>query len=129
MDSKVALEDFRKQHGKVLAEIAERGTLLDESDINELLGLSLPGLDEVMALFELSELDRSATYSHIVIDTAPSGHTTRLLRLPEVFKRMVTALDRMADKHRYMVAHFARRRVALDEVDFFFVISRSASSE
>jgi arsenite-transporting ATPase len=119
MDSKVALEDFRKQHGKVLAEIAERGTLLDESDINELLGLSLPGLDEVMALFELSELDRSATYSHIVIDTAPSGHTTRLLRLPEVFKRMVTALDRMADKHRYIVAHFARRRVALDEVDLF----------
>jgi len=119
MDSRAALEDFRKQHGKVLAEIAERGTLLDESDINELLGLSLPGLDEVMALFELSELDRSATYSRIVIDTAPSGHTTRLLRLPEVFKRMVTALDRMADKHRYMVAHFARRRVALDEVDLF----------
>ena len=119
MDSRAALEDFRKQHGKALAEIAERGTLLDESDINELLGLSLPGLDEVMALFELSELDRSATYSHIVIDTAPSGHTTRLLRLPEVFKRMVTALDRMAEKHRYIVANFARRSVGLDEVDLF----------
>jgi anion-transporting ArsA/GET3 family ATPase len=32
---------------------------------------------------------------------------------------MVTALDRMADKHRYMVAHFARRRPALDDVDLF----------
>lgn len=121
MDARAALEEFRVRHGKVLAEIAERGTLLDESDINELLNLSLPGLDEVMALFELSELDRAASYSHIVIDTAPSGHTTRLLRLPEVFARMVTALDRMADKHRYIVAHFARRRVVADEVDKFLI--------
>jgi len=119
MDSKTALAEFRKKHGPVLAEIADRGTLLDKSDINELLNLSLPGLDEVMALFELSELDRASDYSHIVIDTAPSGHTARLLRLPEVFSRMVTALDRMADKHRFLVAHFARRRMVLDEVDLF----------
>ncbi|HEY6804735.1 MAG TPA: ArsA family ATPase [Pyrinomonadaceae bacterium] len=119
MDSKTALEDFRNQHGKVLSAIAERGTLLDESDINELLNLSLPGLDEVMALFELSELDRSNDYAHIVIDTAPSGHTTRLLRLPEVFKRMVSTLDLMAEKHRYMVAQFVRRRPVNDEVDLF----------
>jgi len=119
MDSRLALESFREKHGKVLAEIAERGTLLDEADIKELLNLSLPGLDEVMALFELSELVASSNYSHIVIDTAPSGHTTRLLRLPDVFARMVTALDRMADKHRYMIAQFVGRRSQLDDVDLF----------
>ena len=119
MDATLALERFRTAHGKVLAEIAERGTLLDEQDINELLNLSLPGLDEVMSLFELSELDREGKYAHIVVDTAPSGHTSRLLRLPEVFTRMVHALDRMGDKHRYMIEHFARRRVAADEVDLF----------
>jgi arsenite/tail-anchored protein-transporting ATPase len=119
MDAALALERFREAHGKVLAEIAERGTLLDEEDINELLNLSLPGLDEVMSLFELSELDREGAYAHIVIDTAPSGHTSRLLRLPEVFTRMVHALDRMGEKHRYMVQHFARRRVVADEVDLF----------
>ena len=119
MDASLALERFREAHGKVLAEIAERGTLLDEQDINELLSLSLPGLDEVMSLFELSELDREGKYAHIVVDTAPSGHTSRLLRLPEVFERMVKALDLMGEKHRYMVAHFARRRVVADEVDVF----------
>ena len=119
MDASLALERFRAAHGKVLAEIAERGTLLDEQDINELLSLSLPGLDEVMSLFELSELDREGKYAHIVVDTAPSGHTTRLLRLPEVFDRAVRALDLMGEKHRYMVAHFARRRVVADEVDIF----------
>ena len=119
MDATLALERFRTAHGNVLAEIAERGTLLDEEDINELLNLSLPGLDEVMSLFELSELDREGKYAHIVVDTAPSGHTSRLLRLPEVFTRMVHALDRMGEKHRYMIEHFARRRVAADEVDLF----------
>src|SRR6185295_8398689 len=104
---------------KVLAEIAERGTLLDEEDISELLNLSLPGLDEVMSLFELSELDREGEYAHIVVDTAPSGHTSRLLRLPEVFDRMVRALDLMGDKHRYILAHFARRKPVADEVDLF----------
>ena len=119
MDASLALERFRAEHGKVLAEIAERGTLLDEDDINELLSLSLPGMDEVMSLFELSELDREGAYAHIVVDTAPSGHTSRLLRLPEVFDRMVKALDLMGDKHRYIVAHFARRRPVADEVDLF----------
>ena len=119
MDASLALERFRSAHGKVLAEIAERGTLLDEEDINELLSLSLPGLDEVMSLFELSELDREGKYAHIVVDTAPSGHTSRLLRLPEVFDRMVKALDLMGDKHRYIIAHFARRKLVADEVDLF----------
>lgn len=119
MDATLALERFRAAHGKVLAEIAERGTLLDDEDINELLNLSLPGLDEVMSLFELSELDRASQYAHVVVDTAPSGHTSRLLRLPEVFAHMVNALDRMGEKHRYMVAHFARRKVVADEVDLF----------
>ena len=119
MDASLALERFRTAHGKVLAEIAERGTLLDEQDINELLSLSLPGLDEVMSLFELSELDRAGQYAHIVVDTAPSGHTSRLLRLPEVFDRMVKALDLMGDKHRYILAHFARRKPVADEVDLF----------
>jgi len=119
MDATVELERFRQAHGKVLAEIAERGTFLDESDISELLNLSLPGLDEVMALFELSELDRSGAYSRIVVDTAPSGHTSRLLRLPEVFKRVSHALDLMAEKHRYIVAQFAHRAARLDAVDLF----------
>ena len=119
MDASAALEKFRATHRQVLGEIAERGTLLDEADINELLNLSLPGMDEVMALFELSELDRAGTYARIVVDTAPSGHTSRLLRLPLVFSQLLNALDRMADKHRYIVAHFSRGGVRQDDVDLF----------
>lgn len=119
MDAALALERFRTAHGEVLAQIAERGTLLDEDDINQLLNLSLPGLDEVMSLFELSEVDREGKYSRIIVDTAPSGHTSRLLRLPEVFERIVRTLDLLGEKHRYMIAHFARRKAPLDKVELF----------
>jgi len=119
MDASLALERFRDAHGEVLAEIAERGTLLDEEDINQLLNLSLPGLDEVMSLFELSEVDRAGKYTRIVVDTAPSGHTSRLLRLPKVFERIVRTLDLMGEKHRYMIEQFARRKAPLDKVELF----------
>ena len=119
MDASLALERFRAAHGEVLAEIAERGTLLDEEDIKQLLNLSLPGLDEVMSLFELSEVDRAGNYTRIVVDTAPSGHTSRLLRLPDVFARIVRTLDLMGEKHRYMIEQFARRRAPLDHVELF----------
>jgi arsenite-transporting ATPase len=119
MDASLALERFRAAHSEVLAEIAERGTLLDEEDIKQLLNLSLPGLDEVMSLFELSEVDRAGKYTRIVVDTAPSGHTSRLLRLPEVFERIVRTLDLMGEKHRYMIEQFARRRAPLDRVELF----------
>jgi arsenite-transporting ATPase len=119
MDAPAALAIFKARHRDVLAEIANRGTILDEADIDQLLNLSLPGMDEVMALFELSELDATKQYSRIVVDTAPSGHTTRLLELPEVFSRWIAALDRMSEKHRYMVAQIARTRAKADPVDVF----------
>jgi arsenite-transporting ATPase len=120
MDAAAALEEFKRRHRAVLAEIADRGTLLDEADISDLLDLSLPGMDEVMALFELSEVERAGTYARVVVDTAPSGHTSRMLRLPEVFARWVGALDVMSEKHRYMLAHFVRARaVREDEVELF----------
>jgi arsenite-transporting ATPase len=120
MDAAAALDAFKEKHRAVLAEIADRGTILDEADINDLLDLSLPGMDEVMALFELSEVERAGEFARVVVDTAPSGHTSRMLRLPEVFSRWVGALDVMSEKHRYMVAHFARRgRAREDAVDLF----------
>ncbi|HEX8187955.1 MAG TPA: ArsA family ATPase [Pyrinomonadaceae bacterium] len=120
MDAAAALEAFKQRHRAVLAEIADRGTILDEADINDLLDLSLPGMDEVMALFELSEVERAGDFARVVVDTAPSGHTSRMLRLPEVFARWVGALDVMSEKHRHMVAHFARRgRAREDGVDVF----------
>ncbi len=119
MDAAAALKKFKSKHRRLLGLIAERGTFLDESDVNELLNLSLPGLDEVMALFELSEFEQTNGYARIIVDTAPSGHTSRLLELPRVFASWLRALDRMEDKHRYMVAQLLRGAPKKDEVELF----------
>ncbi|HEY7912106.1 MAG TPA: ArsA family ATPase, partial [Blastocatellia bacterium] len=119
MDAAAALERFKAKYRRVLAEIAGRGTLLDDADINQLLDLGLPGMDEVMALVELAELERSA-YWRVVVDTAPSGHTARLLGLPKIFASWIAALDRLSDKHRYMVAQLLGARARRDdEVEVF----------
>jgi arsenite-transporting ATPase len=120
MDAETALTRFKEEHRSTIAEIADRGTFLDQGDISELLDLSLPGMDEVMALFELSESAGSGEYARIVVDTAPSGHTSRLLQLPSLFAKWIGALDRMSDKHRFMISQVARgRTVPADEVDLF----------
>jgi arsenite-transporting ATPase len=120
MDSTLALARFKKRHRDTLAQIADRGTMLDQSDINEFLDLSLPGMDEVMALFELSEYERQGIYSHIIVDTAPSGHTTRLLKLPQVFSHWIGGLYRMSDKHRFLVSRFGNAQaLQQDPVELF----------
>ncbi|HEX5735931.1 MAG TPA: ArsA family ATPase [Blastocatellia bacterium] len=120
MDAARALKKFKSKHRRLLSQIAERGTLLDESDINDLLNLSLPGLDEVMALFELSQPEQQDGYSRVIVDTAPSGHTSRLLELPDVFESWLRALDRMEEKHRFMIAQLLRGAAKKeDEVELF----------
>lgn len=47
---------------------------------------SVPGIDEAMALSAVLKHVESGEYEMIVFDTAPTGHTLRLLQLPQVLK-------------------------------------------
>jgi arsenite/tail-anchored protein-transporting ATPase len=118
VNAETALAGFKKTYGTTLAEIFERGTFLDKEDIDHLMELPLPGIDEVMCLLELSRFIQSREYSRIVVDTAPTGHTLRMLQLPEVFASWLRALDSMSEKHRFMVLQLTRK-TGLDEVDRF----------
>jgi arsenite-transporting ATPase len=57
-----------------------------------------PGLAEVALLDRMIDLivEREARYDLIVFDTAPTGHTVQLLRMPEVMETWIRALV----KHR-----------------------------
>ena len=52
-----------------------------------LLQLSLPGIDELAALLEISRLAASKRFDLIVVDTAPTGHTLRMLAMPQTLLR------------------------------------------
>jgi arsenite-transporting ATPase len=53
------------------------------------LGGSMPGADEAAAVRLLLEYMDDARFERVVVDTAPTGHTLRLLELPEVMDSML----------------------------------------
>lgn len=107
LDSNRCMGSFKSQHLRKLHEIAKRGTFLDGEDIDKLLELSLPGLDELMAFLEISKWLNEDKYDHIVVDTAPTGHTLRLLNLPSEMRKWFNAVDALLAKHRHMKRAFA----------------------
>jgi arsenite-transporting ATPase len=117
MDAGRLLAEFRERHAAALKTIAYRGTLFDHDDIAAFLDLSLPGLDELMAIIEVADITRSQRYDLVILDTAPTGHTLRLLALPDLLQDWLRVLDLMLAKHRYMVSTFGRYRP--DETDAF----------
>lgn len=100
------LARFRARHHEHLRAIALGGTFLDEADVTGLLDLSVPGLDEIMALLEIAGWVKEGRYACIVVDTAPAGHTLRLLALPQVLSRWLSLLDAMLAKHRFLAQRF-----------------------
>ncbi|HSK78663.1 MAG TPA: ArsA family ATPase [Thermoanaerobaculia bacterium] len=97
-----SLSRFLAEHRADLAAVADRGTYLDAADIDRLLGLDLPGADELAALLSLSRLARETGSDEVVVDTAPTAHTLRLLTLPESLRRFAETLDRLQSRHRWM---------------------------
>ena len=123
-DAQAAVDTFRETHRDTLHEIVLRGTFFDDDDIQELLDLALPGIDEAMAVLRLNTLLEEDTYAHIVVDTAPTGHTLRLFEMPERFATWVNFLDVLLEKHRYMRARFSGRTDP-DALDTFVSTLRS----
>jgi arsenite-transporting ATPase len=108
LDAREYLTTFKRTHGDKLREIASRGTFLDDDEISRFLDLSLPGLDELMAFLEISAWVERRSYDCIIVDTAPSGHTLRLLAMPEFLRRWLAMLETLLAKHRYMKWAFTR---------------------
>ena len=137
LDAATLRARFMERWSAVIATILDRGTYLDDCDIGPLVDTALPGGDEIFAALELARLFAESrarperergepkaesreprAESRIFIDTAPTGHTLRLLALPATFRALVRLLDAMQDKHRFMVRTLTRAYRA-DDADRF----------
>jgi arsenite-transporting ATPase len=71
--------------------------LLGEDAANP-LGGSMPGSDEAAALRLLLEYMDDPRFERVIVDTAPTGHTLRLLELPEMLDSMVGKLVTLRER-------------------------------
>lgn len=124
-------EGFMATFGPAIRAILDRGTYLDDADIAPMIDSALPGGDEIFAAIALAELlgqDSEGGFERIMVDTAPTGHTLRLLDLPATFRALVRLLDSMQSKHRFMVRALARAYRADDADRFLQEMERLVSS-
>ena len=120
LDAEQVARQYRAEHENATRKLLDRGTYLDDRDIDEFRRLPSPGLDEVMAVTEIANLLKTGRYDLIVIDTAPTGHTLRLLSMPDEMERWVHVFGLMQRKHRFMMRRFTGRYVK-DDADHFLV--------
>ena len=104
-------EFFREMRGP-LGELIERGSYLDAKDAASFLDLSIPGIDEVMGALRLVDLEQSDA-ARIVVDTAPTGHTLRLLDSGEIIESWVAAGRAMGEKAGVVASALVGRAVRL----------------
>jgi arsenite-transporting ATPase len=80
----------------------------DLGGMEELLGGamdpgSMPGADEAAAMQQLLEYLDDPRFDRVVVDTAPTGHTLRLLELPEVMDSMLGRIAKLRQQFSGMM--------------------------
>ena len=76
------------------------GVNLDEETRNifEDLKNSIPGIDEALAIGYLLQMIDKMDYSMVIFDTAPTGHTLRMLNFPKILEEATQKFTQMKEK-------------------------------
>ena len=93
------------------------------------LASQAPGIDEFGAIELLLDVIDSNTFDVVILDTAPTGHTLRMLMLPELldgwFGTLLTLRAHVARAQRILMRLFPRKKNAEREMDFASGIEQS----
>ena len=105
VNAEAALEDFRESLAsfdidRLASSLGVSPDLLASLGLEEFSGLLKnppPGLDELVALGNVMD-ESSDEYDVVVVDTAPTGHTLRLLALPQFIDGLLGKLIKLRMK-------------------------------
>jgi len=86
ISSEIVRERWKDRFGREIYDVVSSFADLDYDFVLDYVG-GAPGIEEEYMLYFIMELVRAQRYDLVVWDTAPAGHTLRLLHLPEIFLR------------------------------------------
>ena len=114
IDPKTAIKDYKSLMGMSPDEsLADMSPIpLDEMGFGDMLSTAPPGVDEALAfgkVLEFIEKQDEHDFDLIIFDTAPTGHTLRLLSLPEVLESFLGKII----KFRYTIGKFVGKLKSL----------------
>jgi arsenite-transporting ATPase len=109
IDSDREFKKFLEGNREGILNIVENGTFFNREEIAPLLDTTLPGMSEVAGLLALRDMLESGQHDHIVVDTAPFGHTLRLFELPRHFQRFLNFLEVASSRDDLLAQRFGGR--------------------
>ncbi|MBM3423425.1 MAG: TRC40/GET3/ArsA family transport-energizing ATPase [Chlorobi bacterium] len=124
VDLKQNWQSVQKYYTRIFMAQGVSGVMADEMTI-------LPGMEELFSLLRIKRYKTAGLYDALVLDTAPTGETLRLLSLPDtlswgmkavknvnkyIMRPLSKPLSRMSDK----IAYFIPPEDAIESVDQVF---------
>ena len=94
------MKEFKGQHKEAIQELLTKTASLDQQEADHALELAIPGIDEFMSLVKLSSFLEQNIYKSVVVDTAPTGHTLRLLSMPNAVNSWLIFFSGLHNKYK-----------------------------
>jgi arsenite-transporting ATPase len=97
INTEKGMQDFQQVLGEgSMGPEAEMASSL----MGDMTGMTPPGSDEAMAFGKILEFIEDSSYDRVIFDTAPTGHTLKLLELPDLLDswlgKMLTMRQRLS---------------------------------
>jgi arsenite/tail-anchored protein-transporting ATPase len=92
------LKPFAAKYVPALEKAAAKGAVLTDEDLGKLFAQSVPGLEELVSLFQVLEFLETKEFDRVVVDTSPTAHTLRLFDLPGGLRKFLGIVKSGAEK-------------------------------
>jgi len=114
IDTDQLMGEFKGTNQGVIRELLTKTINLNEKEEEHAMDLTIPAIDEFMCLVKLSEFIDNNTYRTICVDTAPTGHTLRLLGAPNVVNSWLMFFSGLHNRYKGIMKLMGTRTGDID---------------
>jgi len=109
LDASQMLDDLKEEYRGDIEEAFNKFTpsgidiKFDKEVMEDLITLSPPGLEELMALMKIMDFMQEGAFDFYVLDLAPTGHALRFLEMPGLMRQWFITFFRLLLKYQGVV--------------------------